>query len=363
MNRAGRAERLTVGLGDGGYDILIGSALIESVGDLLRPLCCEGGEIAVVTDENVWMNHVDALSSSMDRAGLGFQPIVMPEGEGSKSISGLEALYNSFARMKLTRFGLAVAFGGGVVGDLCGFAAATWMRGVRFVQVPTTLLAQVDSSVGGKTGINLAHGKNIVGAFYQPKLVVIDPLTLRTLPDREVRCGMAEVVKYGAIRSESLFETLRERSEPDISSVIRECCAIKSEIAARDERDFGERMLLNFGHTLGHAIEKHTGFGKYRHGEAVAFGMVMASALGERMGVTSPGVTRALGETLALYGLETRYPGDAADLVPLLSLDKKSVGGAVRMVFLRKIGTAFVRRVKTADLERLLKGAEELWRM
>jgi 3-dehydroquinate synthase len=362
MNPENTAKKLTVELGENGYDIRIGAALLDSAGELLRPFCPPGEAIAVVTDENVWASHGVAFRASMERARLEFRPVVMPPGEESKSLRGLETLYDAFARMKMTRFGLAAAFGGGVVGDLCGFASATWMRGVRFVQIPTTLLAQIDSSVGGKTGINLAHGKNIAGAFHQPKLVVIDPLTLRTLPVREVRCGMAEAVKYGAIRSSPLFKALSARREPELSSVILECCGIKSEIVKSDERDFGERMLLNFGHTLGHAIEKRSGYGEYRHGEAVAFGMVMASAVGELLGFTQPGVTKALEETLSLRGLEARYPGDAAELTPLLSLDKKSSGGAIRMVLLKKIGESFIHRVEPADLEALLKKGEHLWR-
>jgi 3-dehydroquinate synthase len=266
-----RVKTLTVGLSGNSYDILIGDGLLDNLGEMLKPLCAPvgpaaaepvttTGPIAVVTDENVWELHGSRFASSLSGAGVDFEPIVLPSGERNKSLLGLSSLYEAFARLPLARDGLVVAFGGGVTGDLCGFAAATWMRGVRFVQVPTTLLAQVDSSVGGKTAINLPQGKNLVGAFYQPKLVVIDPQTLDTLPDREMRSGMAEVIKYGAIRSSSLFETLAKKIGPeDLSDVIYECCSIKSEIVARDERDFGERMLLSFGHTLGHAIEKQSG--------------------------------------------------------------------------------------------------------
>jgi 3-dehydroquinate synthase len=352
-----------VKLKDNGYDIVIGNNMLDVAGDLLKPLWSGNEAVSVVTDENVWRYHGDSLSRSMDRARIDFQPIVLPEGEGNKSMRGLENLYESFARMKLTRSGLVAAFGGGVIGDLCGFTAATWMRGVRFVQIPTTLLAQVDSSVGGKTGINLPQGKNLAGAFYQPKLVVIDPSTLRTLPAREVRCGMAEVVKYGAIRSMSLFNSLSSSSEPDLSEIIHECCSIKSDIVERDELDFGERMILNFGHTLGHAIEKQTGFDAYRHGEAVAFGMALASAIGEVMGATESGVTDELQNTLAHCGLETRYPGDIFGLPPMLASDKKSLGGAVQMVLLRRIGEAFVHQTTIAEIEGLLREVKRKWRI
>jgi 3-dehydroquinate synthase len=360
-------KTLTVGLAENAYDILIGDGLLDEFGGLLKPLCSLSADalvasVAVVTDENVWREHGRRFASSLEVSGVAFKVTVLTPGERNKSMEGLAGLYDAFARQKLARNGLVVAFGGGVIGDLCGFAAATWMRGVRFVQAPTTLLAQVDSSVGGKTAVNLPQGKNMVGAFYQPELVVIDPLTLRTLPEREVKSGMAEVVKYGAIRSDALFRLLGTHVPPDgLSGIIYECCRIKSEIVARDERDFGERMLLNFGHTLGHAIEKIAGFERYRHGEAVAFGMVLAAAIGERMGLTEPGAADELERLLALYGIETRYTGDPAELTPILSTDKKSLGDVAQMVLLRRIGDAFVHRVDLAEISNALKEATETW--
>jgi 3-dehydroquinate synthase len=344
------AKRLSVGLEKNGYDILIGNGLLEDAGKLLSPLCPQKGALAVVTDENVWKAWGEPFAASL--SGLAFHPILMPAGEENKSMKGLAGLYDAFSRMNLTRNGLVVAFGGGVAGDLGGFAAATWMRGVHFVQVPTTLLAQVDSSVGGKTAVNLPQGKNLVGAFYQPKLVLIDPLTLRSLPDREMRSGMAEVIKYGAIRSASLFEALAD-SAFDLSDVIYECCRIKSEIVARDERDLGERMLLNFGHTLGHAIEKRSGW-RYRHGEAVGIGMVLAASMGEKMGLTEPGAADALRRSLRRHGLETEYPGDLEELTPLLSMDKKNVDGGVQLILLRRVGEAFARWTPLSEIAALI---------
>lgn len=344
-----KAQKLTVGFEGGRYDILIGKGLLRELGGLLAPLR-KNAPLAVVSDENVWAAHGETFASSVDS----FDPvIVLPPGEGIKSLEGLSRLYGDFARRKLTRNGLVAAFGGGVIGDLAGFAAATWMRGVRIVQVPTTLLAQVDSSVGGKTAVNLPQGKNLAGAFHQPELTVIDPAVLDSLPERERRCGMAEVVKYGAIRSRSLFEALLEDGEPDLAGLIHTCCQIKAEIVARDERDFGERMLLNFGHTLGHAIEKSGGFETYRHGEAVAMGMVLAAEAGEAMGFTEPGTVNALRRALTAQGLETEYPGDLMSLFPLLSADKKSAGGGVQMVLLRRVGEAFTRHVAFEDLKRI----------
>jgi 3-dehydroquinate synthase len=355
-----------VGLQENKYDILIENGLLDSLGGLLRPFLAPGGPggpVAVVTDENVWKLYGERFASSLSGAGVTFLQTVLPEGERNKSLDGLSCLYDAFAGARLTRDGLIVAFGGGVVGDLCGFAAATWMRGVRFVQVPTTLLAQVDSSVGGKTAINLPQGKNLAGAFYQPKLAVIDPLTLRTLPEREIRSGMAEVIKYGAIRSATLFKALGEHAGTgDPADVICECCGIKSGIVERDERDMGERMLLNFGHTFGHAIEKKSGFGKYRHGEAVAFGMTIAAAIGEETGATAPGVTDALRRVSALHGLDTDYPGDVSELLHVLPSDKKNLAGGVRMILLRDIGDAFTRLMPLDDVGGALRKAANRWR-
>jgi 3-dehydroquinate synthase len=350
-------KTLTVGLSEKKYDILIGDGMLDDLGSALKPFHTSS-PISIVTDENVWWLYRERFASSLSRAGVEFAPTVLPPGERNKSLDGLAGLYETFAQSALSRDGLVLAFGGGVVGDLCGFAAATWMRGVSFAQVPTTLLAQVDSSVGGKTAINLPQGKNLVGAFYQPKIVLIDPSTLASLPEREIRCGMSEVIKYGAIRSSELFHALAEKPDMASSDVIGECCRIKSEIVSRDERDFGERMLLNFGHTLGHAIETQSGFELYRHGEAVAYGMVLAARMGEWMGITEPGTSDALRDALTLHGLETDYPGkdgDLAGLLPSLGMDKKNDGGGVRMIMLRRIGDAFVRRVDFADIKKFLE--------
>jgi 3-dehydroquinate synthase len=359
MSAANSAEKLSVDLAERGYDILIEDGLLENIGELVKPLRSNDDAVAVVTDENVWREHGGLFSASMSRAGVAFEPAILPPGEENKSIAGLSGLYDVFARLALTRKSVAVAFGGGVIGDLCGFAAATWMRGIRFVQVPTTLLAQVDSSVGGKTAVNLPQGKNLAGAFHQPSLVVIDPLTLRTLPARETTSGMAEVIKYGAIRSVPLFDSLASISGEGLSGVIYECCRIKSEIVSEDELDHGERMLLNFGHTLGHAIEKKFGFEKYLHGEAVAFGMTLAADAGERMGLTARGAADALRRVLSSHGLQTEYHGEIGDLLPALAADKKSVGDGVRMVLLRNIGDAFIRTTSFSEIRAALgRGAE-----
>jgi 3-dehydroquinate synthase len=355
-----RSDMITqrVALQGNAYDILIGDGLLDDFGGLIRERlgAPAGREAALVTDNNVWERYAAPLTDSFARAGLAFRALVLEPGEGNKSLAGLGRLYDAFAEMRLARDGLVVAFGGGVIGDLAGFAAATWMRGVRFVQMPTTLLAQVDSSVGGKTAVNTDAGKNLVGVFYQPSLVLTDTALLARLPAREFRCGMAEVIKYGAIASARLFESLRGAPDPSaLRDVVGACCAIKAGIVERDERDTGERMLLNFGHSFGHAIEKLGDFHRYKHGEAVAMGMAMAAEVGEELGLTAPGNAAALRTVLAAHGLETRCPYARAALLPHMELDKKNSGGAVRLVLLREIGAAFAQSFDAGALRRVMR--------
>ena len=348
---------------DKSYDIIIENGLLDHPESFLGPYTGDQGPVAVVTDEKVWGYYGKAFCSALREAGVDAREVVVEPGEQSKSMKGLTFLYDAFVGMKLKRDNLAVALGGGVIGDLCGFAAATYLRGIAYIQIPTTLLAQVDSSVGGKTAINLEQGKNLAGAFYQPRLVAIDPLVLKTLPDREYRCGMAEVIKYGAIRSRGLFDSLRERPAADsLPEIIAMCCRIKSEIVVRDERDMGERMLLNFGHTFGHAIEKACRYGTYNHGEAVAAGMSLAAGLGEELGITLAGTMDELNSLLEFHGLRTQCPCSPADLLPYVGVDKKSRADDIRMVFLRRIGEAFVRSVSFAELEVAVRKVEEKWK-
>ena len=312
-------------------------------------------EAALVTDDNVWARYASPMRDSLARAGIAFKAIVIEPGEESKSLAGLSRLYDAFADMRLRRDGLVLAFGGGVIGDLAGFAAATWMRGIRLVQMPTTLLAQVDSSVGGKTAVNTRAGKNLVGAFHQPALVLTDTALLADLPAREFRCGMAEVIKYGAIRSRRLFESLQ--TVPDAAALrdaIGACCAVKAGIVERDAFDTGKRMLLNFGHSFGHAIEKLGDFRRHNHGEAVAMGMVTAAETGEKMGLTAPGSAEALREILDVHGLEADCPYPLAELLPQMDLDKKNGNGVVRLVLLSAIGDAFVRSFAPETLRKAL---------
>ncbi|MDR1920200.1 MAG: 3-dehydroquinate synthase [Candidatus Adiutrix sp.] len=350
---------VNVGLPGNNYDIMIDEGLLARSGELIAPLVPPRSIVAAAADENVWRLHGESFSASLHKAGLKHRVVIIPPGEGSKSLEGLAALYEAFADMPLRRDGLVVVFGGGVAGDLGGFAAATWMRGVRFVQVPTTLLAQVDSSVGGKTAVNLPQGKNLVGAFHQPALALIDPLLLRTLPARELRSGLAEVVKYGAIRSPRLLADLTGGGELDYAAIIAECCGIKAGIVARDERDGGERMLLNFGHTFGHALERRGGL---NHGEAVAVGMVIAAFMGEAMGLARPGTAASLRSALTDLGLNCVCPCPPAELLPALAVDKKSEADGLRMAFLREPGQACLKALSFSEIKEILGKAEDRWK-
>lgn len=354
-------KKLTVELPEKSYDILLGAGLRSEPAKWLNGLIGSGRSVALISDENVWQHYGEDFQQRLNGTGLKAEAIVLPPGEDNKSLAGLSRLYEFFADIKLNRNGLLIALGGGVIGDLTGFAAATWMRGIDYIQFPTTLLSQVDSSVGGKTALNLSSGKNIIGAFHQPKLVIIDPDTLRTLPRREINCGLGEVIKYGAIRSSDLFKKLEKGQTDGYEAIISECCAIKAEIVANDEFDRGDRALLNFGHSFGHALESFYQYQRFNHGEAIALGMIMASAIGERMGLTEPGVVERIIKVLKTNEFETSLPCSPLDLMPSLIHDKKSDGGSLRLVLLSKIGDGLVKSVSFLELENLLLQVEEQW--
>lgn len=348
-------KTLTVGIPGNRYDIRIGRGLLPGLGQAVREMAGSAA-VAVVTDENVWGRYREPFTGTLSGSGTGFEALVLPPGEANKTLSGLERVFAFFADTGLRRDGLVIAFGGGVIGDLAGFAAATYMRGVGYVQVPTTLLAQVDSSVGGKTAVNLPQGKNLAGAFYQPGLVLADTALLDTLPPRELRCGMAEVVKYGAIRSRELL------APGDLTETVAACCAVKAEIVERDERDTGERMLLNFGHTFGHAVEALGDFDRYSHGEAVAVGMVIAASVGEAMSLTRRGTADELRKIITANGLPVFCPYSARELLSRMLLDKKSGSGGVSLVLLRELGDAFTRHITFGELEGYMERTERQWK-
>lgn len=336
-----------VPLGNRSYEITIHSALLKALGGLCRRQKL-GGRCAVISDANVAPRYGAAAVSSLKQAG--FDPVLLtvPAGETAKSLKSVQTCYDRLAAYRLERKSFIVALGGGVVGDLAGFVAATYLRGIPFVQVPTTLLAQVDSSVGGKVGVNLSAGKNLVGAFYQPRFVLCDLDTLRTLPEREFRAGLAEVIKYGIIYDAGFFARLERdlpkilRREPKVlAAVIARCCEIKAEVVGQDETEGGLRAILNFGHTIGHAIENISGYGKYLHGEAISIGQIAAAELSASgLGLPAGDVAR-IRDLFQHTGLPTQLNLSAAQrkrLFAAMSLDKKVSGGEVKFVLAERIG-------------------------
>jgi len=321
-------------------------APLANAGALIREHACGGAgtlpRLMVVADGNAAKFHLRKLSGSLGAAGFGYECCIVPSGEESKSVGGLARLWGEFHMAKITRSDLVVAFGGGVTGDLAGFAAATWLRGVPIVQIPTTLLAMVDSSIGGKTAIDLPSGKNLAGAFHRPRLVVIDTSLLDTLPPEVFSEGMAEIIKYGCVFDDEMFDDTSNREIENLKGIIRRCVQIKSDIVSRDEFDRGERMLLNFGHTFGHAVEKVAGYADITHGEAVAIGMVAAARFGEQTGFTKSGTSGKIAAAVAAHNLPSEIPphlGKHAICDAMLS-DKKILSGKINLVLLERIGSA-----------------------
>jgi len=341
-------QTLTVNLADRSYPIHIGRNLIANANLILPHL--KRQHVAIVTNTTVAPLYLDKLSQTLQQAGVKVIPIVLPDGEAYKNAETLNKIYDVLLQNRCERSTTLIALGGGVIGDLTGYAAATYLRGVPFIQIPTTLLSQVDSSVGGKTGINHPLGKNMIGAFYQPQVVLADIDTLKTLPPREFSAGMAEVIKYGLIRDSDFFDWLEANidalmalDEVAISEAIYRSCQNKAEVVARDEHESGERALLNLGHTFGHAIENAMGYGVWLHGEAVAAGTMLAADLSLRMGW----LTQA--EVKRMYDLLTkaRLPLDAPKLgvdkyLDLMQLDKKVADGKIRLILQQGIGKSVI---------------------
>lgn len=340
------------------YKILIESGILESCGEFVRKVI-PNGKCAIITDETVDALYGDKAAKSLEKSGFRTVKFVVPSGETSKSHEQLIAAYNFLSENDITRKDLIVALGGGVVGDLAGFCAATYLRGIEYIQIPTTLLAQVDSSVGGKTAVNIKAGKNLVGAFKQPKLVLTDTDTLSTLSDEIFADGMGEVVKYGMIRSKSLFEKLLNgKARENINEIIAECVKIKRDVVQNDEFDNGERMILNFGHTFGHAIEKFMGYGNISHGKAVAIGMYMISRAAEKVGMTSKDVCEKLKNCLEANSLPCSVSDISAKDIYSLSIgDKKRTSDEIRIVVCPEIGKC---KILTLTLDEYKKFLENL---
>lgn len=336
------------------YDIKIEKGILDQCGKLIAGIHTPC-KVAVVTDSNVGPLYGKRVLDSLCQSG--FEPflVTVAAGEKSKSVSTLEFLYDKLLHEEITRTDLVVALGGGVVGDLTGFCAATLLRGIPFIQIPTTLLAQVDSSVGGKVAVNLPAGKNLVGAFYQPKLVIIDTLCLNTLSDRNFSDGMAEVIKYGVILDKKLFEILEgNSSRADMMEIIDEvvfkCCDLKRIVVEDDETDIGGRMILNFGHTFGHAIEKKYNFKDYTHGEAVATGMVMAAELGEKWGITLDNSSERIRSLIKKFNLPDKVEIDKQSLMNAVAVDKKGKGDVVSLILPERIGKVIIKDTEKNDI-------------
>jgi 3-dehydroquinate synthase len=353
-------ETVTVPLGNRSYDIVIGHGLLTEAGTRIRQK-----RVCIITDKNVAKHHLPALEKSLKEAGTEVHTLILPAGEKTKSFKCLQQVIDFVLNLSIERNFTLIAFGGGVIGDLTGFAASSILRGIDFVQIPTTLLSMVDSSVGGKTGINTAQGKNLVGAFYQPKLVLMDLNLLSTLPSREFASGYAEVVKYGLINNPNFFEwldknirSIKKRNPETLIHAITESCKAKRDIVAADERESNVRALLNLGHTFGHALEAETGFSrKLLHGEGVAIGMVQAFQLSANLGLCSAADVETTKAHLKKAGLPITYPGLSPDaLLHHMKKDKKVKDGKMVFILSKGIGQAFISSsVEEADVLKLLR--------
>lgn len=353
-------ETITVGLGERSYKIVFGQGILAEIGSFCRSLNT-GKNVAVVTNPVVGAYYLEPVKSALADAGYAVYKIEIPDGERYKSFETLKSIYDRLIEFGFDRSSFILALGGGVVGDIAGFAAATFLRGIPFVQVPTTLLAQVDSSVGGKTGINHEKGKNLIGAFYQPGFVLVDTATLETLPEREYLSGIAEVAKYGIVLDGTLFDfmsdnadKLLDRDKETLLTVIKRSCSIKASIVEKDEKEAALRAVLNYGHTIGHAVETLTCYKKYTHGEAVAIGMAKAARFSESMGFSGKAETERIIALLKALHLPVEIPSfRQSEYLDALLHDKKVREGGINFVFNRGIGNFRISRV--SDIQTLLK--------
>ena len=352
-------HRVTVGLPGRQYDILIGDDLLQRAGELVAPLAPT--RVLLVSNSVVAPLYADRVRLALEQIAE-VATVILPDGEPHKQWPSVATIIDALLTAGADRKSVVVALGGGVIGDVAGFAAAIFMRGIRFVQMPTTLLAQVDSSVGGKTGVNHARGKNLIGAFHQPQLVISDTMTLKTLPDRELSAGLAEVLKHGLLADRGYFEAtardlpaLRARDPDALMRAIARSCEIKAGVVERDERESGERALLNLGHTFGHAIEALTGYGTWLHGEAVGCGILLAAELSRRVGPLQQADVALIEAAIRAAGLPTRIAGlplEAA--MQSMRGDKKAEAGAIRFILLERIGRAIQRTVPEGALRETL---------
>ena len=356
-------EKVTVDLGRRSYEILIGKGILPGLGEKLKAFGFSP-IVGVISNPTVFALYGDQVLQSIRGAGFDCFTVLIPDGEEYKDYAWSHYILTELLKRGLDRNSCIVALGGGVIGDITGFAASTYMRGIHFVQVPTTLLAQVDSSVGGKTGVNHYMGKNMIGTFYQPRLVWIDPGTLETLPPRELLCGIAEVIKYGIIWDEEFFGFMSKMKvdivglEPEaISFIIKRSCEIKAEVVSNDERESGLRAVLNFGHTIGHAVETETRYTRFLHGEAIGLGMCLESRLSKILRLLDAEQLERIKTLISVYGLPCDLPDDldAGNLISHMKHDKKVVAGEMLFALPERIGGAVIRRgIALTDIERAL---------
>ena len=353
-------QNIRVELGERSYDISIGSNILDNIGDALKSLNLSP-KVAVVSNPTVLELYGERVSNSIKEAGFDLLTVTIPDGEEYKDLPWLQHIYDELLGHKLDRSSALIALGGGVIGDMTGFAASTYMRGIAYIQVPTTLLAQVDSSVGGKTGVNHKLGKNMIGTFWQPRLVWVDIETLRTLPERELLAGLAEVIKYGVIYDRALFDFLADNRDSILSldsealtHIVQRSCEIKAEVVAKDEREAGLRAILNYGHTIGHAIETVTEYKRFLHGEAVAIGMCLEAKLSRMLDLIDEGQVSQIKDVIDSYGLPSKKPSNinAHSIFLSMQLDKKAVAGELKFILPEKIGSVRIHKGVSEELLR-----------
>lgn len=352
-------DDIWVDVGERKYPVYIGEHLLDQVGGILKKSGAEG-KILVITNPTIGDLYIEPLKQGLEDEGFTVSAVEVPDGEEYKTLEWASRLYGALLDHSIDRSSMVLALGGGVIGDLAGFVAATFKRGLPIVQVPTTLLAQVDASIGGKVAVDHPRGKNMIGCFHQPRCVVISLDTLRTLPQREMKAGLAEVIKYGAIRDGDLFGYLEDNLGAFLSLdmealqvAVKRSCQIKASVVAEDERDTGLRMILNFGHTIGHALEAATGYGPFRHGEAVAIGMVCAADIGRRMGKTQEAACRRITALIEKAGLPVQAEGlDHEEIFSFLRHDKKVHRGKIRFVLATRIGEVIITDAVEEDMIR-----------
>lgn len=348
-------KELEVDLMENSYRIHIEKGIFRKIPYLIKEVYSED-KIFVVTDYNVYNFYGEKLREVLEKEGFQVFLVTVKPGEESKSLTSVEILYKELLKAKVSRSNFIISLGGGVVGDLTGFVASTYLRGVPYVQIPTTLLSQVDSSIGGKVGINLTEGKNLVGSFYHPKKVIIDPEVLNTLEDKIFKDGLGEVIKYGCIKDSELFYNILnynslEELKDNMEYIIYTCCNIKKKIVEKDEKDLGLRMILNFGHTLGHAIEKYFNYEKYTHGEAVSIGMHYITKVSEELGYTKRGASDKILDILKKYEIDYNIPSmNMKEVLDIIALDKKNLHKGINLILLKEIGEAFIEKMELEHL-------------